>query len=456
MKQLWLICVCCSMFSAATTALMAQGKQPYASAATDRLFRAKTPMAPPPVNTLFADPDFGSSMIRVTDQNTNPKLVGSYYYNSGTETNSWSADGRKFYITSQNAINLAFGFDPSTMAISSLPPAPAGQGLRLPFRSDATFSFLDSDLMYGLPYTAPFKISKYRFSSGKVTPLVDLTKCGTQPPIVPTGKMSADAVKISADDSRMVTAGGGKQFGGNPLVLVYDKSLGCRWYNTQTGAIGGAWGQTGTVAMLDRFPVRHAAISGSGKYVKISVDGPIGFYIWDVATLNVAVCPKIAGAPGCTTYGAMGYNSWVAAAGSGDEMNTLKWPLGNLPGATSLLSPLPLPHYWGMERHFSWRNGQVNDNVPVCGTTYSYDGDPNVTQPYDGEVVCTEADGLGSTIWRFAHNRAVWNPTYFYTDTFGNLSLDGNFLMFSSTWDGQTGVSPTGGPRSDVWIVKLN
>ena len=92
-----------------------------------------------------------------------------------------------------------------------------------------------------------------------------------EPPIVPTGKMSADAVKISADDSRMVTAGGGKQFGGNPLVLVYDKSLGCRWYNTQTGAIGGAWGQTGTVAMLDRFPVRHAAISGSGKYVKISV-----------------------------------------------------------------------------------------------------------------------------------------------------------------------------------------
>ena len=109
---LWLECVCCFLLSIASMDAMAQSKQPYPNATTDRLFRAKTPMAPPPVNTVFADPDFGSSMVRVTDQNTNPKVAGSYFYNSGTETSSWSADGKKFYIVGQNAVDLAFGFDP--------------------------------------------------------------------------------------------------------------------------------------------------------------------------------------------------------------------------------------------------------------------------------------------------------------------------------------------------------
>ncbi len=455
-QRLWLSSVLCCMFQFVNAHLAAQGIQPYPSADTDRLLRVKTPIAPPPVNVVFSDPDFGSSMVRVTDENTNPHVPGGYFYNSGTETSSWSSDGRKFYIVGQNAIDLAFAFDPATMAVRSLPPAPIGQGLRLPYKNDATFSFVDPDLIYGVPYSAPFTITQYRFSTGKAAPVVDLTQCGTQPALVATGKNSADGVKSSADDARLVTSAGGNQFGSNFLVLVYDKTLGCRWFNTQTGSIGGRWGQTGTVANAARFPVRHASISGSGRYVKISVDGPIGFYIWDVATLNLTACPKIAGAPGCTTYGAMGFNSWVASAGAGDEMNTLKWPLSNLAGVTSLLNPLPLPHLWGMERHFSWRNGQLNEMAPQCGTTYSYDGDLGVKQAYDGEILCVQTDGLGSNIWRFAHNRSVWNPKYFYTDTFGNVSLDGHFLMFSSTWDGQVGTTATGGPRSDVWIVKLN
>ena len=121
----------------------------------------------------------------------------------------------------------------------------------------------------------------------------------------------------------------------------------------------------------------------------------------------------------------------------------------------SRITATSLPHYWGNIRHFAWRSGQLNDNVPVCGNTYSYDGDINVKQPYDGEIFCLETDGLASTIWRFGHNRAVWNPTCFYSDPFGNISLDGNFLLFASTWDGQVGTTSTGGPRSDIWIVKL-
>lgn len=441
------------MFSAVAKNFLAQEIHAYPNGVTDRLLHAKTPMLPPPVNTVFKEPDFGTSMIRVTNQNTNPTVPLSYFYNSAGSTNEWSADGRKFFVIGQNAIDLAFAFDPATMAISSLPPAPSGQGLRLPLRPDATFSFVDSDLMFGTTFAAPLTISQYRFSTNAVTPILDVTTCTTQPPLQKGNNFSSDGMATSADDSRLTVSAGGKQFGKNFVVIVYDKNLGCRWYNTQTGQIGGAWGQAGTVSIPARYQVRHSFISGNGRYIRISVDGPIGFYVWDVSTLNVTSCLS-GGKQGCTTYGAVGNSTYVGEAGEIDEMNTLKWPLGDLAGVGSITAT-PLPHYWGNIRHFAWRTGMLDDNAPVCGNTYSYDGDIRVTQPYDGEIFCLETDGLGSTIWRFGHNRAVWNPTYFYTDPFGNISLDGNFLLFASTWDGQLGTTATGGPRSDIWIVKL-
>jgi hypothetical protein len=108
-----------------------------------------------------------------------------------------------------------------------------------------------------------------------------------------------------------------------------------------------------------------------------------------------------------------------------------------------------------MIKNFAWNNGRLNSTVPVCGTTYNPTGDERVKQPYDGEVFCIETDGLGSTIWRFAHNRATWDPKYYWTQPYGNLSLDGRFFAFTSGWDNQVGTFEDGDPRTDVWIVKL-
>ena len=85
-------------------------------------------------------------------------------------------------------------------------------------------------------------------------------------------------------------------------------------------------------------------------------------------------------------------------------------------------------------------------NVPVCGTAYSPTGNPLINQPYDGEVFCIETDGLASTVWRFAHNRAVWDPEYFWTQPLGNLSLDGRWFAFRSGWDGQVETTGNGDP----------
>jgi hypothetical protein len=105
---------------------------------------------------------------------------------------------------------------------------------------------------------------------------------------------------------------------------------------------------------------------------------------------------------------------------------------------------------------FTWNNVDINDSTPVCATTHSYDGDPTISEAFAGEILCVATNGLPSTVWRFAHNRATYIPPYFQTQPMGNISRDGRFFMFTSNWDTQLGLGVDGQPRSDVFIVKLD
>jgi hypothetical protein len=134
---------------------------------------------------------------------TNFKIPGSYLRNEASgEANMWSSDTRKFYVIGQGGHELAFQFNPSTMAISSLPGASPGKGLLLALLPGSTFSFTDPDLIYGTTPTAPLAITSYRFSTRVSTPVIDTTTGGTQPSLVPSRAVSDDDVSLSRDDNR--------------------------------------------------------------------------------------------------------------------------------------------------------------------------------------------------------------------------------------------------------------
>jgi hypothetical protein len=442
----------------ATASAAAQSPQPYPNAITDRLVRVETPMAPPAVNAPFTDPDFGASMVRATDEHTNFKIPGSYLRNEASgQANMWSSDSSKFYVIGAGGYEFAFGFDASTMKVSSLTGAGTGKGLLLPLRPGSTFSFVDPDLIYGTLNKSKLSITSYRLSTGVSTTVVDTTNCGTRPALVYNGGsvVSDDDVSVSGDDGRISISEGGFQSGDHPFVVIYDKKLGCRWYNTQTAQIGGQWGTTGAATVRTSYLIRHAYLSRSGRFVRILVNG-FGWYVWDVATLSVTPCQIKAPGLDCGGYGAMGYNRFVSALGVLDGMNIGERTLWKLSQITPLVWPLSPPVHFGQAKHFSWSTASTSDKAPVCVSTYNYEGDTAITAPFDGEIFCIETDGIASTVWRFAHNRAIWIAPYFYTQPLGNVSKDGRFFLFTSGWDGQLGSDSHGSPRTDVWIVKLD
>ena len=438
------------------TEVTGQAVQWYPKAVTDRLIHQETPMLPPPTNVVFADPDFGSKMVRVTDSTTNTAFPGTFLLTEGTgEANEWSSDTKKFYVIGHGGRVFGFAFDPLTMSASSLPGAKAGKGLSLPLRAEASFSFVDSDLIYGTTSRDPLTITSYRFSTAVSTPVIDTRTCGVQPPLGSgPSVVSDDDVTPSLDDARVSISEGGPEFGKHMFVVVYDKNLGCRWYNTQTGQIGGQWGPSGTASTAGRYLIRHAYLARSGDYVFISTNVGV-WYLWDLATLNVASCAHGSGLD-CSGYGVVGFNSYVNDAGVLDDMQVVKRTLSDISQVTPLVYPLPSPGQWGQDPHFTWNNVDRNDTHPVCGTTYSYDGDMDINQPFAGEVFCIETDGLASTVWRFAHNRATYISPFFNTQPLGSVSQDGKFLIFTSDWDAQLGMGTDGLPRSDVFIVKLD
>jgi len=448
-----ILCMLVTTFGLAPR-ISAQSRQPYPRAVTDRLIHQETSMPPPPRNVVFVDPDFGSSMVRVTDETTNYNTPGSFLRTAGGQPNEWSADSKEFYVLGPGGQDWVFGFDPVTMAISSLPHAGSGKGLRLPLRPDPTFSNVDPDVIYGTPDPYSLTIVSYRFSTGVSTPVIDTRTCGLEPTLgYGRSVVSDDDVSLSADDNRISISEGGPEFDKHMFVVVYDKTLGCRWYNTQTGQIGGQWGPRGKATIATSYLIAHAHLARNGKYVRIGTTSR-AWYVWNLATLTVTSCP-LDSAMDCGGYGAIGYNDYVNAPGTLDDMNVVKHPWSNLSRISSLVYPLPSTG-WGQSFHFSWNNVDAKDGTPVCGSKYSYDGDMTIDQPFAGEIICIETDGLASTVWRFAHHRAAFFTAYFHTQPLGTVSKDGRFFLFTSDWDAQLGMGPDGTPRSDVFIVKLD
>jgi hypothetical protein len=395
----------------------------------------------------FTDPTFGSKMLRVTDANTRPDHLGREWLSpSSAETSAWNTNSTRFYVLGGGGETVPYNFDPATMTASRMGNTANGSGgLVLGFSGEPSFSFVDPDLIYG---TSNTQIVSYRFSTGVQQALHDEAAC--LPGIVTHG---GRGISVTKDDQRLLDYIGGTVQNADTYVYVYDRTLGCRWLNTQTGQVGGQWGPAGGYVGDSNFTIHNARISKNGKWVRITKGGgsggPADVYFWSVETLDVIACNDNA-SPFCGGHMVTGFDLVINQRSLGDGMDFAIRPMGNVTAATALINPLLTPTQFADDTHPSWNNVQADEKQPMC--TSAYRTDNIVQRAWDGEIICVETDGLGSTVWRFAHHRSDYLS--FYDSPRANVSQDGRLALFTSNWGQTLGTGPDG-LRQDAFIVQL-
>ena len=416
------------------------------------------PNAPPaigPAGSIVSDPNFGSRMVRVTDTKTESRRpFESFSTPSSAEQNSWNTDDTRFYVRGIDGRLLLFGFNASTVAVHSM------GALNVSWMGEPQFSYSQPNILFGITGHRPM-FQQYDISTNRTTDVHDASKC-----VKLKSSEAGHAISVSADDQRMAMVVGPEQ-DTNHLVYVYDRAKGCRWYNAQTGEIGGQWGGKGTVSITDRYLIHDARINKSGRFIEISRSGasvagvtpppnPAPSFVWNVDTMDVAPC----GPKGCKGHHALGYSHLLNPSEQEHPMDLWIRPLNQLDATSPLIRQLPAIQGW-YDLHISWNNVNPDDSIPACLSTYRRDNPntpgtaPKVVGPWENEILCVETDRKDSKVWRFAHTYST-AQNGFWSSPRGNVSQDGRFYMFTSDWEDQLGQAPgTSSYRTDVFIVEL-
>jgi hypothetical protein len=466
------------VFTLAPVSTSASGPSTYTSRSDNATVQLPTPI--PDIGnltgagTIITDPDFNNQIVRITDANTNPNLVNHSFQTTtsgSADQNIWNMNSTLFVIGDDEGGLNPYSFNSLTMRASRLYVSTfsATGGLRIGSQSGA-WSHTVATLLYYKDETGP-AIDSMNFSSliTPPNPTVVYNFATSSSNCLPStfngGTTWGSDVGTSANDT--VFGGAWSDSGGQDTGIyatVYKVGSGCRWYNTQTGEVGGDWGPAGSIGLPDSYTIHNARISKDGNWLVIDNAGCLnisctgGRYYWEVGTTTVMVC---AGNDNCSGHFTEGYIHWV---NDPNEMVSEIRNFSDPDGPYELVkgNPFGLAPPW--DTHQSWNNVNSTDTTPVFETTAS----PTTPFPaaYYNEILAMAANG-SAKVWRFCHS-FITGPlpdnSYNFDAQYGigSVSQDGHFFIFTSDWISTLGSNSgesicTAGVdcRSDVFVVKL-
>jgi hypothetical protein len=459
----------------AVVAVVTSGAPAAYTAITDR--NAYTKPSLPALGAAgfaFADPTFGSAMLRVTDGYTRPGSVNrSFRVASNAHLAAWNADSTAFYVESNDGTIIPYRFNPATMTASRIQAAgTADGGLTLAFYVEPQFSRLDPNVIFGIRSGSNSRtISAYDFQAGTYSTVLDLdTIVGGLADTYVGGLLSG-----GTPENLLTFFGGGSQDAHCYALWAPVGNLAARkLVNTLASTINGV--ATSTVM---NFRLHSASIDKSGRYVFLyptSVDlaSPrfaSQVYIWDTSSNAVTAISSGGkdGGPAMLPYGhdAAGYGTWVNMdCCTSSTWDAAQWQfrqLASLYQPTDLIAPVQAVKEIYLSDHTTWNNAQPNVLVPVISSTYRFGDNTTPWRAWDDEIIGIDtANGGGGNVWRFAHHRSIVasdsNPMspYFWYEPIANVSPDGQWVIFTSNWEKTLGTdSSEATARQDVFLVHL-
>jgi hypothetical protein len=428
--------------------------------------------------TKVLDPTFNNPILRITDWNTEGSggRNDNFMVDCGgsAEINFMSADDTKFYTCDGGTAMDMFTVDLKTQSVSRMYASqfPGTNGMRtLTNSSSGEWSFTQADILYDMEtgnYQAGTPIIKYYDLSSLTKPPRPQTlyNFSQSPNCVPSSAGTTHwitDVTVSKDDQTFSTSFSLTGVAGTATwVVVWNRTQGCRWWNTQTGQVGGDWGPSGTVNISDRFYLHNSRLSKDGNWVRVGFQscisgcaGGVQVYLWQIATNTLTPCTI---GNNCLGHSALGYTHMVNSPTTPTQQMQLIRPLSNINQQTQLWTNGP-PSHIPWDNHQSWENVDTADSYPYISSSET--GVP-IVYAWDNEIDAFSTDGSG-IVYRFAHTFATGQSQFFSSaNAIGSVSADGKFFAWSSDWQGTLG-STTGGKtctlgtncRSDVFIVEL-
>jgi hypothetical protein len=447
-----------------TAALDAQSAPATYQATTDRDARTKPPLpAVGPANSRFADPTFGSRMLRITDGSTRPGTPGrSYTTPSAAHQTAWNVDSTYFYVRSVDGYFIPFTFNAATMSAARVQATSSGDGgLIVASQAEPQFSFVSPKVLYVTRQDSANDwpiVQKFDFSTGTYADLLNL---GEAAPIARSTYAGGLASSAGSPERVMVFFGGPSQ-DSHYLVALFTPG--------QPGSVSLLDTTTSTLTVNDtktptsiplNFHLHHAWLDKSGRYVVLETTAPdrparAPLYVWDTTGNTVTALPEstaLAGGHYATGFGTMVNQDCCTST----TWDAAQWQIRSLATPTAnhdLISPVLTPQETYAGDHASWNNAQAGTLVPFVTAYYRTPSETAPWRSWDDEIIAVQTGGASNaTVWRFAHHRT--SLVSFWDTPRANVSQDGRWALFTSNWEQTLGRDPGGGPREDVFMVEL-
>jgi hypothetical protein len=414
----------------------------------------------------ITQPGYNNLVCRATDIDT--LGVGSHVLSQEfsnccggwADINVWNTNSTMLFLETNGGATVAMSFNPSTHAIAPL------YGQVLPSISGGWWSHSNPNLAYALQSgTKDPVIVSMTFSSQTTPPQpVVIADLATIPNCVPAlaGTTVWEDLSVSRDEQTFLVGAGTGTQNSAIYAIVYNRTNGCRWYNTQTGQIGGNWGPIGQAATSATYTMHGLRLSADGQTALLGPATVSGItyerHFWNIASLQVDSANDNVN----NGHYALGYSGIVNNANYTADGVWCKYGMAYRTFA-DLLNPtyvIPTVAQCGDteifgDDHSSWNDDDTSDDQPFFTSTLTVPYGTPITTAWQDEILGFSVTNPG-TVWRFLSTYNTGTSQFFTCQQgIGTVSQDGKWFAFTSDWGNTLGLDGAGNNRCDVFIGQL-
>ena len=428
------------------------------NAISDTVPRAEGPApALGPANSVYIDPDFGTRILRVSDQNSVPGDPNVDVVQAANWETPFSADSSRFLIQSGQGATLFYNFDPATFTTSLImDPNNPSQALQLSGIFVNGFSYQNPNIVYGVSAgLTNHNLVQYDFSKNASTVIANIDS------FLPAASQNWSGYSPSVyNDYYDVNFA----MGANNYVVVYNKPSNQAALIDLVSSTYKNFGSSTFISMNGALPASNLLhgiqIDKSGRYVAISYS--------DLANSNIYVDLQTGtwtNDPYC--HRVTGFANVAANCGNQQNNDSDGFYIANLndPALHTFLAQNPNgPNRWNTDAHPSWNNARPDVALPFVADLRVVAPSIFPMRSWDDELIAVATDS-SNRVWRFAHMHAV-QTGYYYTVPFAHVSPDGRYALINSNWGGTLGTASevqqtydgasVDQKRVDVFLIELN